>query len=100
MYARITKTTGKTTTRRFKITGKTITRGLKRLHDSIERQEERCGKLLECLTKENYPGNLDIFLQESVINLVGEFIYKPGQVTFEAYFRSYASISEKDWGKK
>ena len=63
---------------------------------SIERQEERFGKLLECLTKENDPENLNIFSQESVINSVGEFIYKPEEVTFEAYFRKYKSIFEKD----
>ena len=56
---------------------------LKGLHESIERQEERFGKLLECLTKENDLGNLNIFSQESVVNSVGEFIYKP-EVTFEA----------------
>ena len=45
----------------------------KRLCESIERQEETFGKLLECLTKENDPGNLNIFSQVSVINSVGEF---------------------------
>ena len=49
----------------------------KRLHESIERQEERFSKLLECLTKQNDLGNLNIFSQESVKNSVGEFIYKP-----------------------
>ena len=56
---------------------------LKRLHASIERQE-RFRKLLDCLTKENDPENLNIFSQKSVINSVGEFIYKPEEVTFEA----------------
>ena len=40
----------------------------KRLHEIIERQEERFGKLLECLPKKkkkkNDSGNLDIFSQE------------------------------------
>ena len=71
----------------------------KRLHESIERQEERLWKLLKCLTKEKDPGNLNIFLQESVINSVGEFIYKPEEVTFEAYFRRYEPIFEKDCEK-
>ena len=39
---------------------------LKRLHESIEWHEERFEKLLKCLTDENVPGNLDIFLQESI----------------------------------
>ena len=65
----------------------------KRLHENIERQEERFAKLLECLRKQNDSGNLNIFSQESVINSVGEFIYKPEkEVTFEAYFREYESI--------
>ena len=51
------------------------------------------GKLV---AKENGPGNLNIFLQELVINSVGEFIYKPEEVTSEAYFRRYESIFEKD----
>ena len=72
---------------------------LKRLHESIEQREERFGKLFECLTKENDPGNLDIFSQESVINSVDEFIYKPEEVTFEAYFRRCESIFEKDCEK-
>ena len=47
--------------------------------------------------KKKDPGNLNIFLQESVINSVDEFIYKPEEeVTFEAYFRRYESIFEKD----
>ena len=71
---------------------------LKRLHESIEQQEERFGKLLKCLTKENGTGNLNIFSQESVINSVGEFIYKP-ELTFEEYFRRYESIFEKDCEK-
>ena len=71
----------------------------KRLHESIERQEKRFAKLLECLTKENDSGNLNIFSQESVINSVGEYIYKPEEVTFEAYFRRYESIFEKDCEK-
>ena len=73
---------------------------LNRIHESIERQEERFGKPLECGTKENDPGNLNIFSQESVINSVGEFIYKrEGEVTFQAYFRRYESIFEKDYEK-
>ena len=73
---------------------------LKRLHESIERQKERFGKLLESLTKENEPGNLNMFLQKSIINSVGEFINKPeGEVTFKAYFRRYDSIFEKDCEK-
>ena len=79
--------------------GKQRQEDFKRLHESIERQEERFGKLLECLTKENDPENLDIFSQESVINSVGEFIYKPEEVTFEAFFRRYESIFEKKMGK-
>ena len=72
----------------------------KRLHESIERQEERFGKLLECLIKQNDPGNLNIFSQESVINSVGEFIYKPEkEVTIEASFKMYESIFEKDCEK-
>ena len=71
----------------------------KRLHESFERQEEKFGKLLECLTKENDPGNLNIFSLESAINLVGEFIWKPEEVTFKAYFRRYESIFEKDCEK-
>ena len=67
---------------------------LKRLHEIIERQEERFGKLLECLTKENDQGNLNIFSQELVINSVGKFIYKK-EVTFKVYFRRYESIFEK-----
>ena len=43
-----------------------------------------------------YTGNLNIFSQESVINSVGEFIYKPEEVTFEASLRRYESIFEKD----
>ena len=72
---------------------------LKRLHKSIEWKEERFRKLIECLTKENDPENLNIFLQELVINSVGKFIYKPEEVTFEAYFRRYESIFEKDCEK-
>ena len=49
--------------------------------------------------KKNDPGNLNIFSKESVINSVGEFIYKPEEVTFEAYFRRYESIFEKDCEK-
>ena len=41
---------------------------------------------------------LNIFSQESVINSVDEFIYKP-EVTFEAYFRRYEAIFEKDCEK-
>ena len=66
---------------------------LKILHENIE--QERFAKLLVCLTKQNDPGNLNIFSQESVINSVGEFIYKPEEVTFEAYLRKYESIFEK-----
>ena len=74
-----------------------MTRGFKK---SIERQEERFGKLLKCLSKPNDLGNLNIFSQESVINSVGKFIYKPEEeVTFEAYFRRYESIFEKDCEK-
>ena len=40
--------------------------------------------------------NLNIFSQESVINSVGEFIYKLEEVTFVAYFRRYESIFKKD----
>ena len=43
-------------------------------------------------------GKSNIFLQESVINLVGKFIYKT-EVIFEAYFRRYESIFEKDCEK-
>ena len=71
---------------------------LKRLHENTERQEERFMKLLECLTKQNDSGNLNIFSQELVINSVDEFIYKP-EVTFKAYFRRYESIFEKDCEK-
>ena len=47
--------------------------------------------------KKNDPGNLNIFSQESVINSVDEFIYKPEkEVTFEAYFRRNESIFEKN----
>ena len=49
--------------------------------------------------KNNDPRNLNIFSQESVINSVGKFIYKPEEVTFEAYFRRYESIFEKDCEK-
>ena len=56
-------------------------------------------KLLKCLIKQNNSGNLNIFLRESVINSVKEFIYKPEEVTFEAYFRRYESIFEKDCDK-
>ena len=31
--------------------------------------------------KAKYSGNLNVFSQESVINSVGEFIYKPQEVT-------------------
>ena len=48
---------------------------------------------------ENDPRNLNIFSQESVINSVGEFIYKPEEMTFEAYFKRYESIFEKDCEK-
>ena len=73
---------------------------LKRLHESIEQQEERFGKLHKCLTKENDPGNFNIFSQESIINSVGEFIYKKEEeLTFKAYFRRYKSIFEKDCEK-
>ena len=66
-----------------------------RLHESIKRQEERFGKILECFTKQNDPGNLNIFSQETVINSVGEFIYKQEEVTFDAFFRRCKSIFEK-----
>ena len=49
--------------------------------------------------KGNDRGNLNIFSKESVINSVGEFIYKPEEVTFEAYFRRYESIFENNFEK-
>ena len=82
----------------FKTQEKQQKKDSKRVHESIE-QEERFGKLLESLTKENDSGNLNIFSQESVINSVSEFIYKPEEVRFETYFRRYESIFEKDCEK-
>ena len=72
----------------------------KRLHENIERQEEKFVNLLECLTKQNDSVNLNIFSQVSVIISIGEFIYKPEkEVTFVAYFRRYESIFKKDCKK-
>ena len=83
-----------------KATGNTTTRRFKKSPWEYERQEERFGKLLECLTKQNDSENLNIFSQESVINSVGEFIYKPEEeATLEAYFRRYESIFQKDCEK-
>ena len=73
---------------------------LQRLHENIERQEERFTKILECLTKQNGSGNLNIFSQESVKSSVGECIYKPEEgVIFEVYFRREESIFKKDCDK-
>ena len=69
---------------------------LKQRHENIERQEENFVKLLECFSKQNDTGNLNILSLESVISSVREFIYKPEKVTFEAYFRRYESILGKD----
>ena len=62
---------------------------------SLNDKKKDSGKLLKCLTKENDQGNLNIFSQESAINAVGEFIYKP-EVIFKAYFWRNESIFEKD----
>ena len=65
---------------------------LKRLHENIKRHEERFAKLLECFSKQNDSGNLNIFSQESAIISVGEFIYKP-EVTFFLSFSAFIHFS-------
>ena len=67
---------------------KITARGDKKLQQSIECQEERFVKLLECVTKkESNSGNFNTFSQDPVINSVGKFIYNPEEeVTFEAHF--------------
>ena len=74
-----------------------------------QRQEdlERFSELLETLSRrENDPGSSNTFFQNSVINSIGEFVYKPDEeVTFGPYFRRYEEIFQKDcnmvgWKKK
>ena len=62
----------------------------------LEQQEERFSKLLETFSKrENDPGCSNIFSQDSIINLIGEFVYKPNEVTFGTYFWRYEEIFQK-----
>ena len=70
---------------------------LERHQKEFEQQEERFSKLLETFSKrENNPGSFNIFSQDSVINLIGEFVYKPNKgVTFGAYFWRYEEIFQK-----
>ena len=58
---------------------------LKRLYGSNERQEESFEKIIECLIKQNDSEISKKFSQESVINSLGEFIYKPEEVTLRGY---------------
>ena len=55
-------------------------------------------KLLETFSKrENDPGTSNIFSQDSVINSIGEFVYKPDEeVILGVYFRRYEKILQKD----
>ena len=55
-------------------------------------------KLLETFSKrKNDPGSSNIFSQVSVINLIGELIYKSDkEVTFGAYFQRHEEIFQKD----
>ena len=71
----------------FKQQEKQQLEGLKILQQSIEHQEERFVKLLECATKkESNSGNFNTLIQDSVINFIGKFICKLEEMTFEAYF--------------
>ena len=69
-------------------------------------QQERISKLLETFSKaENDSGSSNMFSQDSVSNSIGEFVYKPDEVTFKEYFRRYEEIFQKacnivGWGKK
>ena len=60
-------------------------------------QEKKNSILLETFSRrENHPGNSNIFSQDSVINSIGEFLYKPDeQVTFREYIRRYEEIFQK-----
>ena len=66
---------------------------------SIERQEEGFGKLLECLTKRKRPGKFKYILARVGNKFSWKFIFKPEEVTFEAYSRMFESIFEKDCEK-
>ena len=67
-------------------------------HEETSEDLERFSKLLETFSKrENDPGNSNIFSQDSVINSIGEFVYKPDEeVTFGKYFRRCEEIFQKD----
>ena len=71
---------------------------LERHRKELEQQKERFSKLLETFSKrENDPCITNIFSRDSVINSIGEFVYKPDEkVTSEAYFRRYEEIFQKD----
>ena len=65
-------------------------KNLERHRKELEQQQQKKGfwELQETSSKcENDPGSSNIFSQNSVINTIGEFVYKPDEeVTFGAYF--------------
>lgn len=71
---------------------------LERHWKELEQQEKRFSKLLEIFSKrENDPSSSNIFSQDSVINSIGEFLYKPDEeVTLGVYFQRYEGIFQKD----
>ena len=71
---------------------------LERHRKELEQQEETLSKFQETFSKREIdPGSSDIFSQDSIINSIGEFIYKPDkEVTFGAYFQRYKEIFQKD----
>ena len=70
----------------------------KQQREDFERQELRFSKLLDSFSKrESDQGSSNSFSQDSVVNSIGEFSYKPDEeVTFAAYFRRYEEIFKND----
>ena len=62
---------------------------LERRRRELEQQEKRFLELLKTFPKrENDPDSSNIFSQDSVINSIGEFLYKTDEeISFGAYFR-------------